>query len=92
MVHFQAPYGLREQTGGFDLPSTTDPVVHFRHGGGFANAVFVDGHVEGFSRKFRKGPWTSDGQVSQMDFHNIGVICNGNPLDDAEADALWDRN
>ena len=92
MVNFQAPYGLREQTGGFDLPSTTDPVVHFRHGGGFANAVFVDGHVEGFSRKFRKGPWTSDGQVAQMEFHNIGVICNGDPLDDAEADALWDRN
>ena len=92
MIHFQAPYGLREQTGGFDLPSTTDPVVHFRHGGGFANAVFVDGHVEGFSRNFRKGPWTSDGQVVQMKFHNIGVICNGDPADAAEVDALWDRN
>ena len=92
MIYFGAPYGLREQLGGFSKPSTTDPVVHFRHGGGFANAVFVDGHVEGFSRKFRKGPWTSDGQVAQMEFHNIGVICNGDPLDDAEADALWDRN
>ena len=92
MIYFAAPYGLREQLGGFSKPSTADPVVHFRHGGGFANAVFVDGHVEGFSRKFRKGPWTSDGQVTQMDFHNIGVICNGDPADDAEADALWDRN
>ena len=92
MIYFGAPYGLREQLGGFSKPSTTDPVVHFRHGGGFANAVFVDGHVEGFSRKFRKGPWTSDGQVAQMEFHNIGVICNGDPLNDAEADALWDRN
>jgi prepilin-type N-terminal cleavage/methylation domain-containing protein/prepilin-type processing-associated H-X9-DG protein len=92
MIYFGAPYGLREQLGGFSKPSTADPVVHFRHGGGFANAVFVDGHVEGFSRKFRKGPWTSDGQVAQMEFHNIGVICNGDPLDDAEADALWDRN
>ena len=92
MIYFAAPYGLREQLGGFSKPSTADPVVHFRHGGGFANAVFVDGHVEGFSRKFRKGPWTSDGQVAQMEFHNIGVICNGDPLDDAEADALWDRN
>ena len=92
MIYFGAPYGLREQLGGFSKPSTTDPVVHFRHGGGFANAVFVDGHVEGFSRKFRKGPWTSDGQVAQMEFYNIGVICNGDPLDDVEADALWDRN
>ena len=92
MIYFGAPYGLREQLGGFSKPSTTDPVVHFRHGGGFANAVFVDGHVEGFSRKFRKGPWTSDGQVTQMEFHNIGVICNGDAADDAEADALWDRN
>ena len=92
MIYFAAPYGLREQLGGFSKPSTADPVVHFRHGGGFANAVFVDGHVEGFSRKFRKGPWTSDGQVAQMEFHNIGVICNGDPADDAEADALWDRN
>lgn len=92
MIYFAAPYGLREQLGGFSKPSTADPVVHFRHGGGFANAVFVDGHVEGFSRKFRKGPWTSDGQVTQMEFHNIGVICNGDPADDAEADALWDRN
>jgi prepilin-type N-terminal cleavage/methylation domain-containing protein/prepilin-type processing-associated H-X9-DG protein len=86
------PYELREQLGGFGKPSTTDPVVHFRHGGEFANAVFVDGHVEGFSRKFRKGPWTSDGQVTQMEFHNIGVICNGDPADAAEVDALWDRN
>ncbi len=92
MVYFAAPYGLREQLGGFSKPSENDPVVHFRHGGGFANAVFVDGHVEGFSRKFRKGPWTSDGQVAQMEFHNIGVICKGNPADAAEADALWDRN
>ena len=92
MVYFAAPYGLREQLGGFSKPSENDPVVHFRHGGGFANAVFVDGHVEGFSRKFRKGPWTSDGQVDQMEFHNIGVICNGDPADAAEADALWDRN
>jgi prepilin-type N-terminal cleavage/methylation domain-containing protein/prepilin-type processing-associated H-X9-DG protein len=92
MVYFAAPYGLREQLGGFSKPSENDPVVHFRHGGGFANAVFVDGHVEGFSRKFRKGPWTSDGQVAQMEFHNIGVICNGDPADAAEADALWDRN
>jgi prepilin-type processing-associated H-X9-DG protein len=104
MIYFGAPYGLREQLGGFSKPSTADPVVHFRHGGGFANAVFVDGHVEGFSRKFRNGPWTSPGQEAQMEFHNIGVICNGDiisplatskggdSLDDAEVDALWDRN
>ena len=92
MIYFASPFGLREQLGGFSKPSENDPVVHFRHGGGFANAVFVDGHVEGFSRKFRKGPWTSDGQVTQMEFHNIGVICNGDAADDAEADALWDRN
>ena len=104
MIYFAAPYGLREQLGGFSKPSTADPVVHFRHGGGFANAVFVDGHVEGFSQKFRNGPWTSPGQEAQMEFHNIGVICNGDiisplatskggdSLDDAEVDALWDRN
>ena len=92
MIYFASPFGLREQLGGFSKPSENDPVVHFRHGGGFANAVFVDGHVEGFSRKFRKGPWTSDGQVTQMEFHDIGVICNGDPADAAEVDALWDRN
>ncbi len=104
MIYFGAPYGLREQLGGFSKPSTADPVAHFRHGGGFANAVFVDGHVEGFSRKFRNGPWTSPGQVLRMEFHSIGVICNGDiisplatqnggdSLDDAEVDALWDRN
>jgi prepilin-type N-terminal cleavage/methylation domain-containing protein/prepilin-type processing-associated H-X9-DG protein len=86
------PFELREQLGGFNKPSTTDPVVHFRHGGRFANAVFVDGHVEGFTYKFRKGPYTQPAQLSLMEFHSIGVICNGDPLDDAEADALWDRN
>ncbi len=86
------PFELREQLGGFNKPSTTDPVVHFRHGGRFANAVFVDGHVEGFTYKFRKGPYTQPPQLSLMEFHNIGVICNGDPADAAEADALWDRN
>ena len=27
-------------------PSWSYPNVHFRHGGGVANVVFVDGHVE----------------------------------------------
>ena len=107
MIDFQAPYGLVEQLGGFSKPSDGDPWVHFRHGGGFANAVFVDGHVEGFSHKFRVGPHTNlDNQLANMEFHNIGVICYGeiikplatdasgdrDPLDDAEVDALWDRN
>lgn len=92
MVYFSPPFGLREQLGGFSKPSENDPVAHFRHGGQFANVVFVDGHVEGFARKFRRGPWTSDGQAAQMEFHNIGVICSGDPTVDAEVDELFERN
>jgi prepilin-type N-terminal cleavage/methylation domain-containing protein/prepilin-type processing-associated H-X9-DG protein len=90
MVYFLAPFALRENLGGLLKPSDADPAIHFRHGGDLANVVFVDGHVEAFSRKFRAGPWTSPGQLSQMDFHKIGIICNGDPADAAQADALYD--
>jgi len=91
MIYYAAPYDLREQVGGFDLPSTTDPVAHFRHAGETANVVFVDGHVESFSRQFRRGPYTQDVQVPAMQHHGIGVICRGDPAVDAEVDALFDR-
>ncbi len=91
MIYYAAPYDLREQVGGFDLPSTTDPVAHFRHAGEMANVVFVDGHVESFSRKFRRGPYTQDVQVPAMHHHGIGVVCRGDPTVAADADALFDR-
>jgi prepilin-type N-terminal cleavage/methylation domain-containing protein/prepilin-type processing-associated H-X9-DG protein len=91
MIYYAAPYDLREQVGGFDLPSTTDPVAHFRHAGETANVVFVDGHVESFSRQFRRGPYTQNVQVPAMQHHGIGVICRGDPAVDADVDALFDR-
>ena len=89
MIYFEIPYDLREQVGGFDLPSTTDPVAHFRHAGRRANVVFVDGHTESYPWKFRRGPYTSDEQQQQMEFHGIGIICNGDPAVQADADALF---
>lgn len=91
MVHWSLPYDLREQLGGFDLPSTVDPVAHFRHGGRTANVVFVDGHVESYVWRFRRGPYTSDEQQQQMEFYGVGVICDGDPTVAADADALFDR-
>jgi prepilin-type N-terminal cleavage/methylation domain-containing protein/prepilin-type processing-associated H-X9-DG protein len=91
MVHWSLPYDLREQLGGFDIPSTVDPVAHFRHAGRTATVVFVDGHVESYPWKFRRGPYTSDEQQQQMDFYGIGVICDGDPAVAADADALFDR-
>ena len=90
MIHFGPPYDLREQLGGFDLPTTTDPVAHFRHGGNVANVVFVDGHVAAYPRKFRPGPFTQAAQLTQMEFHKIGIICDGDPANDSEANALFD--
>ena len=90
IVYFLAPYNLRENLGGLVRPSDADPSIHFRHGGDLANVVFVDGHVEAFPRKFRAGPWTSPGQLPQMDFHKIGILCDGDPADAAQADAMYD--
>ena len=90
IVYFLAPYNLRENLGGLVRPSDADPSIHFRHGGDLANVVFVDGHVEAFPRKFRAGPWTSPWQLPQMDFHKIGILCDGDPADAAQADAMYD--
>ena len=92
LVYFSAPFNLRENLGGLLKPvaDDADPSIHFRHGGDLANVVFVDGHVESFPRKFRPGPWTSPGQVVQMDFHKIGIVCDGDPADVVQADALYD--
>lgn len=90
IVYFLAPFNLRENLGGLVRPSDADPSIHFRHGGDLANVIFVDGHVEAFPRKFRAGPWTSPGQLPQMDFHKIGILCDGDPADAAQADAMYD--
>ena len=92
MVDFVAPYALRENLGGLLLPSTSDPMVHFRHAGRIANVVFLDGHVEPYPRRFRPGPYTQDAQLPQMDFYGVGIVCNGDPLDDKTCDLLYDRN
>jgi prepilin-type processing-associated H-X9-DG protein len=92
IVSFLAPYPLRENLGGLLLPSTADPSVHFRHVGQRANVAFLDGHVETYTRKFRAGPWTNPAQFEPMEFYGIGIVCDGNPNDDAQCDSLYDRN
>jgi prepilin-type N-terminal cleavage/methylation domain-containing protein/prepilin-type processing-associated H-X9-DG protein len=92
IVYFLAPYPLRENLGGLAPPSTTDPAVHFRHAGQRANVAFLDGHVEAYTRKFRAGPWTNPAQLKPMEFFGIGIVCDGDPNDDAQCDALYDRD
>jgi len=92
IVYFLAPYPLRENLGGLLLPSTADPSVHFRHVGQRANVAFLDGHVEAYTRKFRAGPWTDPAQLGPMDFYSVGIVCDGDPNDDRQCDALYDRN
>jgi prepilin-type N-terminal cleavage/methylation domain-containing protein/prepilin-type processing-associated H-X9-DG protein len=90
IVYFLPPFGLRENLGGLLRPSGADPSVQFRHAGDQANVVFVDGHVAAYPRRFRAGPWTGAGQLPQMAFHRIGIVCDGDPADAAQADALYD--
>jgi prepilin-type processing-associated H-X9-DG protein/prepilin-type N-terminal cleavage/methylation domain-containing protein len=90
-VNFIAPYPLRENLGGLLLPSTSDPMVHFRHAGRTCNVAFLDGHVEKRAFQFRPGPWTGPEQMRSMQFYGIGIVCNGDPQDDATCDALYDR-
>jgi prepilin-type N-terminal cleavage/methylation domain-containing protein/prepilin-type processing-associated H-X9-DG protein len=90
-IIYYGPYELRENLGGLQLPSKFDPAIHFRHLGQRANVSFVDGHVESYGWKFRRGPWTSDAQVPQMEFWGIGIVCDGDPDDIAQCDALYDR-
>ncbi|MFM8539125.1 MAG: DUF1559 domain-containing protein [Planctomycetaceae bacterium] len=90
IVYFAPPYYLRENLGGLLRPSGADPSVHFRHANDQANVVFVDGHVASFTRRFRAGPWTSPAQIPQMEFHRIGIACEGDPADAVQADALYD--
>lgn len=90
IVYFLAPFALRENLGGLQLPTQTDPQVHFRHASDFANVVFVDGHVESYPWRFRAGPWSSAPQITQMKFHRVGIICDGSPDDDVAADSLYD--
>ncbi|MFM9195889.1 MAG: prepilin-type N-terminal cleavage/methylation domain-containing protein [Planctomycetia bacterium] len=92
LVDFAAPYPLRENLGGLLLPSTADPMVHFRHAGRAANVAFLDGHVESYQRRFRPGPYTQPAQLPQMEFHGMGIVCDGDPLDDATCDRLYDRD
>jgi prepilin-type processing-associated H-X9-DG protein len=92
LVDFVAPYSLRENLGGLLLPSESDPMVHFRHAGRTANVAFLDGHVESYPLRFRQGPWTQAAQIPQMEFHGVGIVCNGDPLDAAVCDTLYDRN
>ncbi len=90
IIYFLAPFALRENLGGLQLPTSTDPQVHFRHAGDFANVVFVDGHVEAYPYRFRAGPWSSQPQIAQMQFHRVGIVCDGSPDDATAADALYD--
>lgn len=90
IIYF-GPYELRENLGGLLLPSKSDPQIHFRHLGRRANVGFVDGHVESYGRQYRRGLYTQDPQVPQMEFWGIGIVCDGDPDDIAQCDALYDR-
>jgi len=90
IIYF-GPYELRENLGGLLLPSKSDPQIHFRHLGRRANVGFVDGHVESYGRQYRRGLYTQDAQVPQMEFWGIGIVCDGDPEDIAQCDALYDR-
>ena len=90
IIYF-GPYDLRENLGGLLLPSKSDPQIHFRHLGRRANVGFVDGHVDSYGWKFRPGLYTQDAQVPQMEFWGIGIVCDGDPNDITQCDALYDR-
>jgi prepilin-type processing-associated H-X9-DG protein/prepilin-type N-terminal cleavage/methylation domain-containing protein len=90
IIYYAPPYKLRENLGGLLKPSDSDPAVHFRHGGDQANVVFLDGHVEAYPWKFRAGPYTAPEQLPQMEFHKVGIVCDGDPAVAAQADALYD--
>jgi len=90
LIDWSSPYPLRENLGGLLLPSKSDPAIHFRHAGQLANVCFVDGHVEAYPRRFRLGPYTQDAQVPQMNFWNLGIVCDGDPENSSQCDALYD--
>ena len=48
--------------------------------------------METYTRKFRAGPWTDPAQFEPMEFYGIGIVCDGDPNDDAQCDALYDRD
>ena len=90
-IIYYGPYDLRENLGGLLLPSKSDPQIHFRHLGRRANVGFVDGHVDSYGWKFRPGLYTQNAQVPQMEFWGIGIVCDGDPNDITQCDALYDR-
>jgi prepilin-type processing-associated H-X9-DG protein/prepilin-type N-terminal cleavage/methylation domain-containing protein len=90
-VNFIAPHPLRENLGGLLLPSTSDPMVHFRHAGRTANVVFLDGHVERRSFQYRDSVYSSPEQKRFEQFYGVGIVCDGDPLNAATCDALYDR-
>jgi prepilin-type processing-associated H-X9-DG protein/prepilin-type N-terminal cleavage/methylation domain-containing protein len=98
IVYYVSPFPFRENLGGLLQPRTadgldgSDPQVHFRHAGRQANVVFLDGHVESYPWKFRTGPYTNPAQIPLMQFHAVGIICDGDPSDDSQCTALYDRN
>lgn len=57
-----------------ELPSATQPTVHFRHNG-VANVGFLDGHVESMMRSWITLPfWFSPADVQANDAHHLGFI------------------
>jgi prepilin-type processing-associated H-X9-DG protein len=57
-----------------ELPSNTQPTVHFRHLG-TANVGFLDGHVETTSRSWIPLPaWFAPADVQANDAHRLGFI------------------
>lgn len=95
-VNFLAPYPLRENLGGLLVPqgkegNPADPSVHFRHAGRTANVAFLDGHVERRAFQYRPSTWSGPDQRRFEQFYGVGIVCDGDPLNDSTCDALYDR-
>jgi prepilin-type processing-associated H-X9-DG protein/prepilin-type N-terminal cleavage/methylation domain-containing protein len=67
-------------------PSGQYPSVHFRHGGGVANVLFVDGHVETFLEK-QRNPAPSWEPASATLARDRELL-----FDIGQTDTLWDRD
>ncbi|MEZ6125464.1 MAG: DUF1559 domain-containing protein [Planctomycetaceae bacterium] len=93
-VSFAPPTYSFEETWLLEFPSSNFPNVHFRHSDS-ANVAFLDGSVRSFSFATAvevPGPnFLSADQAALMDEHRLGFVTNGNLLDPASRDALYDR-
>ena len=84
---FGPTVGKLSETFYLEPPSGQYPSVHFRHGGGVANAVFLDGSVRAIRlSRNPMGPWTSETIETVRIRENLGDIGQLDPADLVESD------